>query len=90
MTTLANQPSVYGVWTDAKVPDGATVLVQNQSSSGINLWIYTGTEAPTEETGILLRDWISFPMKAGEKLFHRPTQKPHEAFNQASVRVDAL
>lgn len=89
MTTLVKQESAWGTWTDAGVPDGATVLVQNQSSVGIDVYIYTGTEPPEDFEGILVRDWISFPMKAGEKLFHTPSQKPHEAFNQASIRVDA-
>ncbi|CAI2318422.1 hypothetical protein [Vibrio parahaemolyticus] len=89
MTTLANQASVFGEWTDAGVPDGSAVLVQNQSSDGIGIYIYTGTDAPAELEGILVRDWISFTMKAGEKLFHTPAQKPHEAFNQTSIRVDA-
>ncbi|WP_165312978.1 hypothetical protein [Vibrio ziniensis] len=89
MTTLAKQESVYGVWTDAGVPDGASVLVQNQSSLGMGIYIYTGAEAPENFDGILVNDWIAFTMKSGEKLFHTPAYKPHEAFNQASVRIDA-
>ncbi|MFV0448061.1 MAG: hypothetical protein ACK5MF_06320 [Vibrio sp.] len=88
MTTLAKQVSVFGEWTDADVPDGSNVLVQNQSTTGLDIYIYTGTEAPTDYEGILVRDWISFQMKVGDKLFHTPAVEPHKAFNQASVRID--
>ncbi|MHA2782602.1 hypothetical protein [Vibrio harveyi] len=63
--------------------------MQNQSSAGMGIYIYTGSSAPSELEGILVKDWISFTMKAGDKLFHTPTHEPHENFNQASIRVDA-
>ncbi|EPW6724481.1 hypothetical protein ACWONS_003507 [Vibrio parahaemolyticus] len=91
MSTQPNQESVYGEWTEATLPEGTTaVLVQNQSTVGLELCIFTGTEPPSDFTGILLYDWISFPIKDGDKLFHTPVQKPHPAFNQASIRVDAV
>ncbi|EOD9553481.1 hypothetical protein ACJ7RV_002605 [Vibrio parahaemolyticus] len=90
MTTLAKQESIYQVWTDAGVPDGASVLVQNQSTAGMHIHIYTGTAAPTDEfEGIVVTDWITFKMKAGDKLFHTPSHEPHGQLTKAMIRVDA-
>ncbi|CAH1521262.1 Whole genome shotgun sequence [Vibrio owensii] len=90
MTTLAKQPSLYGEWTDSGVTGGVSVLVQNQSSIGVDIYIFTGTEPPEDFEGILLRDWISFPVKDGEKLFHTAAQEIHETFNHAAIRVDMV